>query len=265
MWVRCLPLLAHPDTLRDLQRFPFRCVRLQVWCGPGPASPCLWVFMQTAVSTYRYGFATAHFLHAIALCPLPWHYLSSPRKGWASNERKNKIKDDNIIFFLWVSFEVREHTRGFYTTWRETQLFAYTTSGMTIFVSQSHISSVGICQGSSHAIHCSQLDATNCPTTILRNSLFCFSNLENKGVLQAVLTGKSYIFNTKEKGKEKKEVSPSYSRRLPLSSQSALSAWPPSSHFSTPAENKWNLYCLCFSDKDNIWQFVACKERASGY
>lgn len=82
---------------------------------------------------------------------------------------------------------------------------------MTIFVSQSHISSAGISQGSFHGIHCSQLDATNCPTTILRNSLFCFSNLENKGALQAALTGKSYIFNTKQKGKVKKETSFSYS------------------------------------------------------
>lgn len=236
-----------------------------VWAEPRPSF---------SISVSFYADCSIYLQVRICNCTFSsWRYstLSStmrlpiiPEEGVSSNERKNKVKDDNIIFFLWLSFKVREHTRGFYTTWRETQLFAYTTSGTTIFVSQSHISSVGICQGSSHVIHCSQLDATNCPTTILRNSLFCFSNLENKGVLQAVLTGKSYIFNTKEKGKEKKEVSPGYSRRLPLSSQSALSAWPPSSHFSTPTENKWNLYCLCVSEV-TIWQFVACKERASGY
>lgn len=171
----------------------------------------------------------------------PYHPLG---RGEQWNER-TKIKDDNIIiFFFWVSFEIWGHTRGFYTTRGETQLFAYTLSGITIFVSPSHISCAGISQGSFHGIHCSQLDATNCPTTILRNSLFCFSNLENKGALQAALTGKSYIFNSKKKGIEKKEISFRYTKRLPLPLQSALSAWPTPYHFSTSAKKEWTLYSL---------------------
>lgn len=121
--------------------------------------------------------------------------LEGERKHW---KERTKIRDDNIIiFFFWASFEIQGRTRGFYTTQREPQLFACTLSGTTIFVSPSHTSCAGISQGSFHGMHCSQLDATNCPTTILRNSLFGFSNLENKGTLQAALTGKSYIFSTK--------------------------------------------------------------------
>lgn len=121
--------------------------------------------------------------------------LEGGRKHW---KERTKIRNDNIITLsFWVSFEIQGCTRGFYTTRREPQLFAYTLSGITIFVSPSHTSCASISQGSFCGIHCSQLDATNCPTTILRNSLFGFSNLENKGALQTVLTGKSYIFNTK--------------------------------------------------------------------
>lgn len=115
------------------------------------------------------------------------------------------------------------HARGFYATRRETQLFAHTPSGMAIFVLQSHFSFACISQDSYHGMHSSQLDATNCPTTRLRSSLFCFSNLGNKGVPQATLTRKSYIFNSKWKGREKRETSFSYSRQLSLSLECPVS------------------------------------------
>lgn len=170
-------------------------MRLQVWYGHSPVSLShVHEFIQrlqhlpTGTNLLLDVFFMVSTLSSNMRLPI------IPLEGVSKQWKKEQSKRWNHYYIFLL--EVRSHTRGFYTARRETQLFVYTPSGMTIFVPQSHFSA-GISQCSFHGMHCSQLDATNCPITILRNSFVCFSNLENKGALQTELTGKSYIFNTR--------------------------------------------------------------------
>lgn len=98
MCVSCLPLLANPYNLWDLQLpIQTREVTGLVWAEPSPGF---------SMSVNSYGDSSIYQQVEID----DYTY-----------ERKNEIRDDNIIiFFLWVSSEVRGHTRGFYATWIET-------------------------------------------------------------------------------------------------------------------------------------------------
>lgn len=137
--------------------------------------------METAASTYRYRFATGHLLHgkrSVLYYETTYH---APGRGEQAMKERTKEEIMTLLYFYSeLALRSMGHTRGFYTTRRDARLFADTPSGMTSFISQSHISSASISQGSFHGTRSSQLDAATCSTTILKNSLFCFLILKTK-------------------------------------------------------------------------------------